>query len=102
MTQISRRQWRMTVAGIACAAILTPATALAAPAHPAARTAATPACATSDLRAWLGIPGEGALGTTAYQLRAVRHFTPRLHAVRLPRRVRGGRRRAGARQPSRA
>jgi Domain of unknown function (DUF4232) len=68
MTQISRRQWRMTVAGMACAAILTPATALAAPAHPAARTVATPACATSDLRAWLGIPGEGALGTTAYQL----------------------------------
>ena len=68
MIRISRKQWRMAVAGIACAAILTPATALAAPGHPAARAAATPACATSDLRVWLGVPGQGALGTTAYQL----------------------------------
>jgi Protein of unknown function (DUF4232) len=68
MTRISRNQWRIAVAGIACAAILTPATALAASLHPAARDAAAPACATSDLRVWLGVPGEGATGHTAYQL----------------------------------
>jgi uncharacterized protein DUF4232 len=65
---MSRRRW-MAAAGIACAAILTPAAALAAPAHPAApRAAAAPACATSRLRVWLGVPGESAAGTTAYQL----------------------------------
>lgn len=68
MTQISRKQWRMAVAGIACAAVLAPAAALAATGHPAARAAAAPACATSDLRVWLGVPGEGALGHIAYQL----------------------------------
>jgi hypothetical protein len=58
----------MAAAGIACAAILTPAAALAAPAHPAATTAAAPACATSSLRIWLGVPGDSAAGHTAYQL----------------------------------
>jgi hypothetical protein len=57
----------MAAAGIACAAILTPAAAMAAPAHPAA-TAAAPACTTSRLRVWLGIPGDSAAGHTAYQL----------------------------------
>jgi hypothetical protein len=71
MTLISRKHWRMAVAGIACAAILTPAAALAAPAGPArptARQAAAPKCATPDLRVWLGIPGDSATGHTAYQL----------------------------------
>jgi hypothetical protein len=68
MIRTSRRRW-MVAAGIACAAILTPAAALAAPANPAApRAAAAPACATSSLRVWLGIPGDSAGGTTAYQL----------------------------------
>lgn len=68
MTRISLRQWRIAVAGIACAAILTPAAALAAPAHPAARAAAAPSCPTSSLRVWLGVPGDSAAGHTAYQL----------------------------------
>src|SRR5215470_15998251 len=68
MTRISLKQWRIAVAGIACAAILTPAAALAAPAHPAARAAAAPSCATSSLRVWLGVPGDSAAGHTAYQL----------------------------------
>jgi Domain of unknown function (DUF4232) len=77
MTLISRKQWRIAAAGIACAAILTPAAALAAPVHsarparpvrPAASQAAAPRCRTSDLRVWLGIPGDSASGHTAYQL----------------------------------
>ena len=36
---------------------------LAAPA-----AAAAPRCSTSDLTAWIGVPGDGAAGTTAYQL----------------------------------
>jgi Protein of unknown function (DUF4232) len=77
MTLISRKQWRIAAAGIACAAILTPAAALAAPtglaraaraARPAAPQAAVPRCATSDLRVWLGIPGDSATGHTAYEL----------------------------------
>ena len=68
MTRASRKPWRIAAAGIACAPILTPAAALAAPGHPVARAGAVPACATSDLRVWLGIPGEGAAGHTAYQL----------------------------------
>ena len=68
MTLISRKQWRIAAAGIACAAILTPAAALAAPARSAAPQAAAPRCRTSDLRIWLGIPGDSASGHTAYQL----------------------------------
>jgi hypothetical protein len=80
MTLISRKQWRIAAAGIACAAILTPAAALAAPARPArpaapagpaavaAPQAAAARCTTSDLRVWLGIPGDSATGHTAYQL----------------------------------
>jgi hypothetical protein len=71
MTLISRKQWRIAAAGIACAAILTPAAALAAPArpaNPAAAQAAATRCTTSDLRVWLGVPGDSATGHTAYQL----------------------------------
>lgn len=74
MTLISRKQWRIAAAGIACAAILTPAAALAAPARPAgpaapaAPQAAASRCTTSDLRVWLGVPGDSATGHTAYQL----------------------------------
>lgn len=67
MNRTNRRRW-MAAAGIACAAILAPAAALAAPALPAAPRAAVPSCATSSLRVWLGIPGDSAAGTTAYQL----------------------------------
>ena len=75
MNQISRARRRVTAVAITCAAILTPAAALAAPgqlavpgqlAAPAA--AAAPRCSTSDLTAWIGVPGDGAAGTTAYPL----------------------------------
>lgn len=81
MNQISRARRRVTAVAITCAAILTPAAALAAPGQPdtpgqlaapghlaAPATAAAPRCATSDLTAWIGVPGDGAAGTTAYQL----------------------------------
>ncbi len=70
MNPFSRTQRRVAAAAITCAAILTPAAALAAPGHPAAPavTAAAPKCATADLRVWLGIPGDSAAGQTAYQL----------------------------------
>jgi hypothetical protein len=65
MRSVSRKQCRAAVAAAACAVVLSPAAALAASGHSAT---ATPACATSDLRVWMGIPGDGAAGTTAYQL----------------------------------
>ena len=69
MNPISRKHWRVAAAAVAAAAVLTPAAALAAPSSPAVRTtASTPACATSQLRAWLGVPGEGAAGSIYYQL----------------------------------
>jgi len=69
MNPISPTWRRVAAAAIACAAILMPAVALAAPGHPAAPTAsAVPKCATSDLTIWVGVPGDGAAGTTAYQL----------------------------------
>lgn len=55
-------------AAIACAAMLAPAAALASPSHPVTARAARPACATSALRVWLGVPGDGALGSVFYQL----------------------------------
>lgn len=55
------------IAGAICAAILLPAVALAAPSRPA-HTAAAPKCAASDLRAWVGVPGEGSAGHINYQL----------------------------------
>lgn len=66
------RTGRRLAAGIAlaCAAIVLPATALAAaagPAHPAA-AAAAPACRGGGTEAWVGLPGDGAAGTVVYQL----------------------------------
>lgn len=69
MSLIIRKHWRTAAAALAATAILTPAAALAAPAHHAGpAAAATPQCATSSLRVWLGIPGDSASGTTAYEL----------------------------------
>jgi hypothetical protein len=69
MNPISRTRRRVTAVAMTCAAILMPAAALAAPGQPAAPAkAAAPKCATSDLTAWIGVPGDGAAGTTAYQL----------------------------------
>jgi uncharacterized protein DUF4232 len=71
MKVISRTARRTAVATAACAAVLAPAAALAAPAHPsasAAQHAAAPKCGVSDLRVWLGVPGDGAAGSVFYQL----------------------------------
>jgi hypothetical protein len=54
-------------AAIACAAMLWPASALAAPASPAARAVA-PACETPGLVVWLNTNGSGAAGSTSYAL----------------------------------
>jgi len=57
---------------VTCAAILIPTAALAAPGGRAAATrpatATAPGCATGALMVWLGIPGDGAAGSTSYQL----------------------------------
>ena len=67
MNHISRARRRVIALAITCAAILMPAAALAAPGQ-LAGPAAAPRCATSDLRVWIGVPGDGAAGTTGYQL----------------------------------
>jgi hypothetical protein len=64
--------------GITCAVALVPTVALAAPGgraapiRPAAAVepaaAVAPRCATGALTVWLGIPGDGAAGSTSYQL----------------------------------
>jgi hypothetical protein len=57
------------VVGAISAAILIPAVALAAPGRASHTTAAAASkCAASDVRAWLGIPGDGAAGHVGYQL----------------------------------
>jgi Protein of unknown function (DUF4232) len=69
MKLISRKRSRMAAAAVTAALALTPAAALATPGHQAARVvASTPACATSDLMVWLGIPGNGTAGSTYYEL----------------------------------
>jgi hypothetical protein len=65
MTSVTRR---LAAAAIACAAVLAPGAALAAPGGPAAPAAVAPKCPTSHLRIWLGVPGDSATGSTAYQL----------------------------------
>jgi hypothetical protein len=56
------------VAALACAAALTPVTALAATGAPAAATASTPACITSGLVIWLNTSGSGYAGGEDYTL----------------------------------
>lgn len=73
MNLISRKRWWVAASGAAAAAaaaaVLYPAAALAAPGHAGVRTAAsTPGCVTSNLRVWLGVPGEGAAGSVYYPL----------------------------------
>jgi Protein of unknown function (DUF4232) len=80
MSLTSRTARRVSaVAGAIGAAILIPAVALAAPGHPAARTASTtstrdaatrvlPKCTTSSLRVWVGVPGDGSAGAVHFQL----------------------------------
>ncbi len=78
--QLTNRAARRGLAAFAitCAAVLVPTAALAAPggraaaARPAAgrqaAAAVAPRCATGALTVWLGIPGNGAAGSTYYQL----------------------------------
>lgn len=56
--------------GIASAALLLPAVALASSAGSSATTTAAVAhrCYQGDLTGWLGVPGDGAAGSTFYQL----------------------------------
>jgi hypothetical protein len=79
MNVISHIQRRVLAAAVTCAAVLMPTAALAMPGHPAAHAAAlghrpasaasaTPRCASSGLRVWLGVPGEGAAGSIFYEL----------------------------------
>jgi Protein of unknown function (DUF4232) len=69
---INRRLARRVGAAItaACTAILLPAAALAAPAHPGSASAPTalPQCTAGDLTTWAGIPGDGSAGHTNFQL----------------------------------
>jgi hypothetical protein len=57
----------LSAGALACAAALVPASALAAPAAHAGRTA-TPACTPSGLDIWLDTQGNGAAGTIYYDL----------------------------------
>ena len=80
MSLTSRTARRVgAVAGAIGAAILIPAVALAAPGHPAAHTTSTastadsatrvlPKCTTSNLRVWVGVPGDGSAGAVHFQL----------------------------------
>jgi hypothetical protein len=63
-------RWAIAAGGVACAAILLPAVALAAPAAPSrpAAPAAASRCTASDLIAWIGVPGDGSAGAVGYQL----------------------------------
>jgi hypothetical protein len=56
------------IVGAISAAILIPAVALAAPGRSSHAAAAAPKCAASDLRAWVGVPGEGFTSHINYQL----------------------------------
>jgi hypothetical protein len=60
------RRASATAAAVA-AAVLIPAAALAAPGRPAA-PAAAPGCTQSQLRTWIGLPGDGTAGTVFYEL----------------------------------
>jgi Protein of unknown function (DUF4232) len=70
MTLTSRVRRGIIAGSIAAAAVALPTVALASSAAPraTAQTTAVHRCYQSELRAWLGIPGDGAAGSTYYQL----------------------------------
>lgn len=70
MTLTTRLRRGIIAASIASAAVALPTVALASSAHPGttAKTTAVHRCHQSQLRAWLGIPGSGAAGSTFYEL----------------------------------
>jgi hypothetical protein len=67
--QISLRAARRVAVTLAVSAatVLSMTAASAAPTHPA-RPDATPRCSLSQLTVWIGLPGSGAAGSTAYPL----------------------------------
>lgn len=67
---MNRRMARRIGAATAttCAAILLPAAALAAPAHPGAASAPAGQCTAADLTTWVGVPGDGSAGHINFQL----------------------------------
>jgi Protein of unknown function (DUF4232) len=70
MTLTSRLRRIVTAASIATAAVLLPTVALASAtgSATAAKTATAHRCYQAGLRAWLGVPGSGAAGSTFYEL----------------------------------
>jgi hypothetical protein len=67
MTMTARRVG--VAAAAACAAILVPAVALAAPGHSAPAAAhAAPTCSAKNLIAWVGLPADNGAGSSRYQL----------------------------------
>jgi Protein of unknown function (DUF4232) len=70
MTLTSRLRRGVIAVSVAAAAVALPAVALAASAATSATssTAAVRRCYQSELRAWLGVPGNGAAGSASYEL----------------------------------
>jgi Protein of unknown function (DUF4232) len=70
MTLPSRLRRGIIAGSIAAASVAVPTVALASSAAPstAAQTTAVHRCYQSELRAWLGVPGSGAAGSTYYEL----------------------------------
>jgi hypothetical protein len=69
MTLTSRLRRGIIAGSIAAAAVALPTVALASSAAPSARAQATVhRCYQSELRAWLGLPGGDAAGSTYYEL----------------------------------
>jgi hypothetical protein len=65
-TRVARRG--CAIAAAAIAALLIPAVALAAPGRAGRPADSAPRCLEAQLRTWIGLPGDGAAGTTYYQL----------------------------------
>ena len=65
-TRMARRACAITAAAIA--ALLIPAVALAAPGRASRPADSAPRCLESQLRTWIGLPGDGTAGSVYYQL----------------------------------
>lgn len=70
MTLTTRLRRGIIATSIAAAAVALPTVALAASADPgtAAKATAVHRCYQSELRGWIGVPGDGAAGSTYYEL----------------------------------
>jgi hypothetical protein len=65
-TRMARRA--CAIAAAAIAALLIPAVALAAPGRASRPADSAPRCLESQLRTWIGLPGDGTAGSVYYQL----------------------------------